>query len=434
MLVPVTQCLMAGLEMEPRVANNVCWAFEPLCDAAYTDAQEKLGPGEDEVTSYGLSPAFQAIVGKLLETTERSDASQENLRAAAYGALSAMFSHLPTDCYDTLTLSTPVVMQRLQTAVGQAAAASGKDASIALGEVQSHCCGLLQTIVRKLQLDDARALAPELMTLIVNVLGGGSFETEGVQEDALMLAGAVASGLGDEFAPYMDALKPYILRGLANTDAPEVCKISVELIGDFATAMKMAIAPSCDEFMSGLLAALQNDDIDSSVKPIILTAFADVAMSIGPNFANYFEPCVTALNQASVAAAVVVSDADYDELDDQNDLRQACMDAYTGFLSALKGAEDGSDTQVALIMGYVPHIVGFMEQLLLDPLCIDDEDKSPLGTIIGLIGDMVIVFQGQMKDVLKPDFCAMLLQKGAAKHKTSKLARWCQKQLKLLGM
>ena len=141
------------------------------------------------------------------------------------------------------------------------------------------------------------------MTLIVNVLGGGSFETEGVQEDALMLAGAVASGLGDEFAPYMDALKPYILRGLANTDAPEVhdalanhpcpiiliqsnaphahtlerpkahillifpdvhgspllqvCKISVELIGDFATAMKMAIAPSCDEFMSGLLAALQ---------------------------------------------------------------------------------------------------------------------------------------------------------------------------------
>lgn len=146
MLVPVTQCLMAGLDMEPRVATNVCWAFAPLSEAAYKSA---LGPdGQDGMPekpkTYGLTGALQAIVGKLLETTERPDAKQENLRQAAYGALGQMLQHIPEDCYPILEQVTPVVLTRLQVAVAQAAAAQGKDAIISNGEVQSDCCALLQ--------------------------------------------------------------------------------------------------------------------------------------------------------------------------------------------------------------------------------------------------------------------------------------------------
>ncbi len=65
--------------------------------------------------SFCLSRYFEPIVEKLLETTDRSDATQNNLRSAAYEALMEMLKNSPKDCYPTVQKTTLLVLQRLST-------------------------------------------------------------------------------------------------------------------------------------------------------------------------------------------------------------------------------------------------------------------------------------------------------------------------------
>lgn len=61
-----------------------------------------------------MSEYFEPIVQKLLETTDRQDAAQANLRAAAYEALMEMVKNSPKDCYITVQKTTMVILERLQ--------------------------------------------------------------------------------------------------------------------------------------------------------------------------------------------------------------------------------------------------------------------------------------------------------------------------------
>ena len=83
MLMNLLMALGGGLDREPRVATNVCWvsvssllvvtllmmvqALSSLAEAAY-DAVDNNG---DDPTTYCLSPHYEAIVTKLIQTTER---------------------------------------------------------------------------------------------------------------------------------------------------------------------------------------------------------------------------------------------------------------------------------------------------------------------------------------------------------------------------
>jgi hypothetical protein len=80
-LEPLLQALLNQLKEEPRVASNVCWAFTGLPQAAYDAALMD----EDEPESYCLSKYFEFVVQSLLQTTDRPDGGQSNLRAVADG-------------------------------------------------------------------------------------------------------------------------------------------------------------------------------------------------------------------------------------------------------------------------------------------------------------------------------------------------------------
>ena len=111
-LQPLLQALVAGLTAEPRVASNVCWAFSSLAEAAYETASQATDAQEPD--TYCLSEYFEPIVQKLLETTDRPDGAQANLRAAAYEALMEMVKNSPKDCYVTVQKTTMVILDRLQ--------------------------------------------------------------------------------------------------------------------------------------------------------------------------------------------------------------------------------------------------------------------------------------------------------------------------------
>jgi importin subunit beta-1 len=57
-------------------------------------------------------------------------------------------------------------------------------------------------------------------------------------------------------------------------------------------------------------------------------------LAIGVDFKKYCDVVLNSLNQA---ASIQPDPNDYDSIDYYNDLREGCLDAYTGILQGLKG-------------------------------------------------------------------------------------------------
>ena len=144
-LKPLLEALVTGLSSEPRVAANVCWAFTSLAEAAY----EMVDDEEDGGTppTYCLSAFFEPIVQKLLETTDRPDASQANLRSAAYEALMEMVKNSPKDCYQTVQKTIMTVMERLQQVLLMESRIQSQSDRAQFNDLQSLLCATLQVRV-----------------------------------------------------------------------------------------------------------------------------------------------------------------------------------------------------------------------------------------------------------------------------------------------
>ena len=111
---PLLEALVTGLEAEPRVAANVCWAFTSLAEAAYEQAEVPDWQEGSTPATYKLSKYFPPIVERLLITTDRQDAATANLRSAAYEALMEMIKNSPKDCYEIVKTTIRIVLDRLQ--------------------------------------------------------------------------------------------------------------------------------------------------------------------------------------------------------------------------------------------------------------------------------------------------------------------------------
>jgi len=103
------ETLVKGLSAEPRVAANVCWAINSLAEAAY-DAEDS--EDQYEPKTYCLSQYFEFLVSKLLETTERPDGNQANLRSAAYEALMELIKNSSQDCYVWVQKTSSIILNR----------------------------------------------------------------------------------------------------------------------------------------------------------------------------------------------------------------------------------------------------------------------------------------------------------------------------------
>ncbi|TUC69506.1 Importin subunit beta-1 [Bagarius yarrelli] len=229
---PLLQCLIEGLGAEPRVASNVCWAFSSLAEAAYeaTDAAED----QEEPSTYCLSSSFELIVQKLLETTDRPDGHQNNLRSAAYEALMEIVKNSAKDCYPAVQKTTLVIMERLQQVLQ------------------------MENVLRKVQHQDALQISDVVMASLLRMFQSTA-GSGGVQEDALMAVSTL------------------------------VCLAAVGLVCDLCRALMANILPYCDEIMQLLLENLGTD---------------------------------------------------YDMVDYLNELREGCLEAYTGIIQGLKGDQE----------------------------------------------------------------------------------------------
>lgn len=419
--VPLVQALLAGLSMESRVSANCCWGLRALAEGAY----EKM---EDEQTgdvpdSYQLSPYFEGFVGALFQVADRPDANEDNLRCAAYEALMSFVQYSAEDCYPSVKKCADVVIQRLHASLSSQIA--GREHLAQLSDIQTQLCALLQVLLKRLKQDDVARLADPVMQIFLAVFHSASAShLRAVQEDALMAMSALIDAVKENFAKYVSAVNPFLLSCLRVIEEHQVCFVAVGVVGDVCRALGHASEPYCAEYMTALVAALQEPRLHRNVKPQILSCFGDIASAIGPAFKPYLDVTLGVLQQASAAAMEHASEDDYDLVDHINDLRQGCLEAYTGVLSSLRSP---SHFDSAAITPHVPHILAFIDAISRSNVGTEENIR----TALGLVGDLCEAFGAQLAPVLPPAFTDRLiaLGKGGKEKSTKELAKWARKQI-----
>lgn len=427
LLQPLVESLLESLKAEPRVAANVCWAFNSLGEAAYEAAP--VPEEEEEPQTYALSPWFRKIVEKLLEVTDRGDANNGNLRSSAYEAVMELIKNSAKDCYEVVQGTTVVILERLNRLLEMEKNVADR---AQYHDLQSLLCATLQSVLRKVNPQDALQIAPLMMQALLQMLNpsSGAKIVGGVQEDALMAIGTLVEILGKNFHPYMESFEPYLIEALRERVEYQVCVAAVGLVGDIARALGDKIMKVSDLFMQILMENLADANVHRSVKPHILSVFGDVALAIGPSFAPYFDVVIATLNQASVT---IVDKADYDMVDYLNELREGCLEAYTGIIQGLKGSADGPSPTpgpLDLVQPHLPHIVSFIEVIATDV----DHTESNVSSACGLVGDICSAFGAQVHILLEKQAINELLQEGrrSKTHKSKQVASWATKELRKL--
>lgn len=424
-LKPLLESLVNGLKAEPRVAANVCWAFTGLAEAAYEAAENTDAQGQPE--TYCLSQYFSFIVQRLLETTDRPDGAQANLRPAAYEALMEMVKNSPLDCYATVQHTTMVILERLNQVLQMETHIQSNTDRAQYNDIQSLLCATLQSVLRKVKPEDAPQISDAIMTALLQMFNSNSCKSGGVQEDALMAVATLVEVLGEGFIKYMDAFKPFLCLGLKNHEEYQVCGSAVGLTGDICRALKNRVSPYCDEIMTLLLENLGDNSVHRSVKPQILSVFGDIALSIGPEFKKYLDVVLQTLVQASQAQ---VDRADVDMVEYLNELREGILEAYTGIIQGLKGDDKTPHPDIQLIEPHVPFIVQFITVVALDA----DKADSNVAACAGLVGDLCTAFGTKLLDILDVEPVNELLTQGRRSkiNKTKSLANWATKEIRKL--
>ncbi|KAL1490417.1 hypothetical protein ABEB36_013118 [Hypothenemus hampei] len=425
-LKPLLEGLITGLKAEPRVAANVCWAFSGLAQAAYEAASVDMGGGDDTTPdTYCLSQYFEFIVQRLLETTDRPDGAQANLRPAAYEALMEMVKNSPKDCYVTVQKTTMVILERLQQVLQMESHINNHSDRSQFNDLQSLLCGTLQSVLRKVTPEDAPQISDAVMTALLTMFN--SNKSGGVQEDALMAVSTLVEVLGEGFIKYMDAFKPFLYLGLKNHQEYQVCGTAVGLTGDIFRALKLKALPYCDEIMTLLLENLGEPSVHRSVKPQILSVFGDIVLSIGSEFKKYLEVVLATLAQASQAQ---VDRSDFDMVEYLNELREGVLDAYTGIIQGLKGDGPTPSPDVLMLEPHIPFIVQFIIVVAQDT----EHSDGTVAVAAGIVGDLCTAFGPPMVQLLDLVPINEMLAQGRRSRisRTKTLATWASKELRKL--
>ncbi|NXA95086.1 IMB1 protein, partial [Melanocharis versteri] len=425
-LAPLLQCLMEGLSAEPRVATNVCWAFSSLAEAAYEAAD--VADDQEEPATYCLSSSFELIVQKLLETADRPDGHQNNLRSSAYESLMEIVKNSAKDCYPAVQKTTLVIMERLQQVLQMESHIQSTSDRIQFNDLQSLLCATLQNVLRKVQHQDALQISDVVMASLLRMFQSTA-GSGGVQEDALMAVSTLVEVLGGEFLKYMDAFKPFLGIGLKNYAEYQVCLSAVGLVGDLCRALQSNILPFCDEVMQLLLENLGWEEFAGNVSCLATRSGLNGgqellgARDLGPGGQGDIpgvssRPCVR-------------PQSDYDMVDYLNELREGCLEAYTGIIQGLKGDQENVHPDVMLVQPRVEFILSYIDHIAGD----EDHTDGVVACAAGLIGDLCTAFG---KDVLKlvearPMIHELLTEGRRSKtNKTKTLATWATKELRKL--
>ncbi|ESK93922.1 karyopherin kap95 [Moniliophthora roreri MCA 2997] len=411
---PLISALVNGLQDNPRIVVNCCWALMNLAD------QMGLYGDEDPDTAQtgALSPYYEGVIQALLRVTE-SSGNEANYRTAAYEAITSWLTHATRDAIPVVQNTVVAILQRMEQLLGMQNQILGVDDRNNWNELQSNFCSVIICVIRKLG-SGIQPMADRIMTLGLQLIQTAG-KTSTVLEDAFLVIGSLASALEANFSPYISAFLPFLYPALKAHEDTQLCTVAVGIIGDISRALGEQSTQYAGPFMTVLLENLQSEVLNRNVKIVILSCFGDIALAIGPNFEPYLETTMNVLRQAG---AVEPNPLDYDLVDYVAQLREGILEAYTGIVTGFKKTD-----KVQLLL---PHAQSILE---LIQRCLQDEERtdSLIKLCYGLLGDLADSFpRGELKQLLLQNWIASELKSRVRMSADAKKTmRWAREMVKV---
>ena len=157
------QGLVEKLQQEsPQVASQSCYALHNLA-AAFADDDTAATTGTNALSSY-----MPTLLEQLLKATDRPDADENNLRPAAFEAISVLIQNSAPDCMQILVSLLPAIITRLQQSF-TLSVLTATDKERKEG-VQGLLCGLIQVLILKMGDKDVEPHADNIMTCLLQVM------------------------------------------------------------------------------------------------------------------------------------------------------------------------------------------------------------------------------------------------------------------------
>ncbi|KNC48611.1 binding/protein transporter [Thecamonas trahens ATCC 50062] len=371
-----------GLGASPRVAVSCCWALHNLAKVF----------AQPDADTYGLSPFFADLAVTLLSVTVRGDGDMSNLRGTAYTTLNVMIESSAKDCLVHVSSVFATLLERLGETL--AYEISSADEMTQRSDLQGLICSSLQAIIERVE-GDIMGHADSLMEAFLAVL---RCRTDTVHEEAMVAIGALARAIDEDFEPYMNAFFEFLMAGIKSHQEPDVCIVSIGVLGDCCRALEKSMAPYADDIIGALIANLNHGALPDRVKPVILAAFGDLALAIEAAFAPHVNPVMQLLCQASQ----VFVDTSYPELVVYlNSLRENVFEGFTGIIQGLREAK-----KEALLDGYVEHLFAFIGHVYKDEFRSEEVTRAA----VGCLGDLAHTYGTDVGGYLKQEWVLPLIR------------------------
>uniref|UniRef100_A0A915ELT2 Importin N-terminal domain-containing protein n=1 Tax=Ditylenchus dipsaci TaxID=166011 RepID=A0A915ELT2_9BILA len=416
--------LSMALQDQPRVAANVCWAISSLVKASYQVALEQGTDSFGQPHTFILSNVFENMIQELIKTTDRTDASNSNLRIAAYEALMELIKNSPADCYPVVQKTTMAILGKLESLLGiEDHLVSSTDKS-QLRDLQSQLCATLQSVLNKIKKEDAPKISDAIMAGLLQIMRR-CFGKDGgaVIEEALMAVTSLIDALGSGFEKYMVDFKPYLFAALDSHEDTQVCITAVGVLSDLCRAFEANIAVIMDEIMAKLFDILQDAKAKRNVKAHVLNIFGDIALALNAHFVRYLDSCVKWLTDA-IAAAQVTNPEDYDQLEYVENLRENCCAAFAGIVQSLRSSEQ----ELQLIR---PHVNIMIHLVIQIASCQPPAQDGLISAGCALVGDLLHSFGAEMLQFVESEPVVQMLQRcrRSKLNKAKTVANWVSREV-----
>jgi len=360
---PVVETLMNCMaQQQPMIAVQACDALIYVL-SIFRYEEEDTSP---------LSPGFVTLFQALLNFSDRSGASENNLCVTAYEAIVILISHAAKDCDDAIISLINPFIEKIRSTFS-----TSVDSEIQV-QLQSFIPSVLQTITSRIE----GLIAPFARSIIQVCFQIFEFRKCVIDEPMTTIC-AVLSECDDLITAVFPPMKPFLLSATSHPEDVNSFIASLHCITVLSDDKNIDLfvhdqGAFCNNLMQNLFSVLQNPNASFEIKPEVFSAFADVALCIGRDFERYFPTVMQAMEPASQME--IPKNCDDDLIDNIIRLRETLCQTY----SLLVRSECG-----ALLIPYLAVLQRFFTLVWNDR---DYREKGLVKKIVFTICDIYDVF------------------------------------------
>eukprot|EP00003_Mantamonas_plastica_P023266 TRINITY_DN4156_c0_g1_i6.p1 TRINITY_DN4156_c0_g1~~TRINITY_DN4156_c0_g1_i6.p1 ORF type:complete len:930 (+),score=348.10 TRINITY_DN4156_c0_g1_i6:188-2791(+) len=398
------------LDEPPRVASNVCWAISNL---AAIEMQVAASSESGHAKTGIVSAEFVNIVSWLLDASDREDADENHLLAGCFETVNMMIKSGADDTIDLIVELTDDILARLEATLDENP--TNQDDINTLAELQALLASCIQCITEKLG-DQMKGISGRIMDDFLSVLEHTQDST--VQEEVLMAIGVLANNIEGDMENYLADMMEFVNVALEEYQNWQVCIVTLGVVGDLCRACTSAMESHVEHLINHLYTIINARDAHTSVTPLALTTFGDIAMAIGGGFQDFKNDVSQLLQQ--VADFTISADDDPRTMNYHNKLRDALFETYTGILQGL-----AIDEKSELMLDEIPTILSVVQVVYSDENTTDEVLRSA----VNVIGDIANTMGDASAKSLKRQEVVIQIINFCARSKNKKLredAKWAR--------